>query len=165
MSLLWQEVPRIWPGRQKKCVNRGPLTCVAFFFLLRQKRSASYAASMVYSIQQSHGHRRQPFHEGFRQYGSMATFLLSRKTVEEYLRIDWETEAERIYSSSMTLAVSSSDSAFPGSPHMKSCLQGMPSIESPLSSNSGRIIGFIHYFISFFFLSFFLSFFKKRKKA
>ena len=38
---------------------------------------------------------------------------LSRKDVAEYLRIDWETEAERIYSSSMTLAVSSSGSAFP----------------------------------------------------
>ena len=148
----------------EKNVSRGRLTCVAFFFLLRQKRSASYAASMVYSIQQSHGHRRQPFREGFRQYGSMAAFLLSRKAVEEYLRIDWETEAERIYSSSMTLAVSSSDSAFPGSPYMKSCLQGMPSIESPLSSNSGRIIGFMHYF-HFFLFSFFLSFFKKEKES
>ena len=96
----------------EKNVSRGRLTCVAFFFLLRQKRSASYAASMVYSIQQSHGHRRQPFREGFRQYGSMAAFLLSRKAVEEYLRIDWETEAERIYSSSMTLAFSNSASSF-----------------------------------------------------
>ena len=105
------------------------------------------------------------FAKDFDSTAAWLAFLLSRKAVEEYLRIDWETEAERIYSSSMTLAVSSSDSAFPGSPYMKSCLQGMPSIESPLSSNSGRIIGFIHYFISFFFLSFFLSFFKKRKKA
>ena len=96
----------------EKNVSRGPLTCVAFFSLLRQKRSASYAASMVYSIQQSHGHRRQPFREGFRQYGSMAAFLLSRKAVEEYLRIDWETEAEQIYSSSMTLAFSNSASSF-----------------------------------------------------
>ena len=95
----------------EKCVNRGPLTCVAFFSLLRQKRSASYAASMVYSIQQSHGHRRQLFHEGFRQDCSMTgPFHLSRNAVAKYLRIDWETE--RIYSSSMTLAVSSSDSAF-----------------------------------------------------
>ena len=97
----------------RKCVNRGPLTCVALFFLLRQKRSASYAASMVYSIQQSHGPMGQPFDEGFRQDCSMTgPFHLSRNAVAKYLRIDWETEAERIYSSSMTLAVSSSDSAF-----------------------------------------------------
>ena len=68
---------------------------------------------MVYSIQQSHGHRRQPFHEGFRQDCSMTgPFHLSRNAVAKYLRIDWGTEAERIYSSSMTLAVSGSDSAF-----------------------------------------------------
>ena len=103
------------------------------------------------------------FAKDFDSTAAWLAFLLSRKAVEEYLRIDWETEAERIYSSSMTLAVSSSDSAFPGSPYMKSCLQGMPSIESLLSINSGRII--FHFpFLSFFFLSFF-PFLKKRKKA
>ena len=94
------------------------------------------------------------FTKDFDRTAAWLAFHLFSKAVEEYFRIDWETEAERIYSSNMTLAVSSSDSAFPGSPHMKSCLQGMPSIESPLSINSERIIGFMHYFISFFFLSF-----------
>ena len=147
----------------EKNVSRGPLTCVAFFSLLRQKRSASYAASMVYSIQQTYGPMGRRFTKDFDSTAARLAFLRSRKAVEEHLRIDWETEAEQIYSSSMTLAVSSSDSAFPGSPYMKSCLQGMPSIESPLSSNSGRIIGFIHYFISFFFLSFF-PFLKRERK-
>lgn len=107
--------------------------------------------------------RGSRFTKDFDRTAAWLAFRLSRKAVAEHHRIDWETEAEQIYSSSMTLAVSSSDSAFPGSPHMKSCLQGMPSIESPLSSNSGRIIGFMHYFISFFFS--FFPFFKKRKKA
>ena len=52
------------------------------------------------------------FTKDFDSTAAWLAFLLSRKAVEEYLRIDWETEAERIYSSSMTLAVSSSDSAF-----------------------------------------------------
>lgn len=138
----------------EKCVNRGPLTCVAFFSLLRQKRSASYVASMVYSIQQSYGPMGRRFTKDFDRTTAWLAFPLPRKAVKEYLRIDWETEAERIYSSSMTLAVSSSDSAFPGSPHMKSCLLGMPLIEPLFSMNSGRIISFMHYFISFFFLSF-----------
>lgn len=53
------------------------------------------------------------FTKDFDSTAAWLAFLLSRKAVEEYLRIDWETEAERIYSSSMTLAVSSSGSAFP----------------------------------------------------
>ena len=96
----------------EKCVNRGPLTCVAFFSLLRQKRSASYAASMVYSIQQSYGPMGRRFTKDFDRTTAWLAFPLPRKAVKEYLRIDWETEAEQIYSSSMTLAVSSSDSAF-----------------------------------------------------
>ena len=96
----------------EKCVNRGPLTCVAFFSLLRQKRSASYVASMVYSIQQSYGPMGRRFTKDFDRTTAWLAFHLFSKAVEKYFRIDWETEAERIYSSSMTLAVSSSDSAF-----------------------------------------------------
>ena len=96
----------------EKNVSRGPLTCVAFFSLLRQKRSASYAASMVYSIQQTYGPMGRRFTKDFDMTVARLAFLRSRKAVEEHLRIDWETEAERIYSSSMTLAVSSSDFAF-----------------------------------------------------
>lgn len=96
----------------EKNVSRGPLTCVAFFSLLRQKRSASYAASMVYSIQQTYGPMGRRFTKDFDMTVARLAFLRSRKAVEEHLRIDWETEAEQIYSSSMTLAVSSSDFAF-----------------------------------------------------
>ena len=96
----------------EKNVSRGPLTCVAFFSLLRQKRSASYAASMVYSIQQTYGPMGRRFSKDFDMTVARLAFLRSRKAVEEHLRIDWETEAEQIYSSSMTLAVSSSDFAF-----------------------------------------------------
>ena len=99
--------------KAEKCVNRGPLTCVAFFSLLRQKRSASYAASMLYSIQQTYGPMGRRFTKDFDMTVARLAFLRSRKAVEEHLRIDWETEAEQIYSSSMTLAVSSSGSAFP----------------------------------------------------
>ena len=52
------------------------------------------------------------FTKDFDRTAAWLAFPLPRKAVKEYLRIDWETEAERIYSSSMTLAVSSSDSAF-----------------------------------------------------
>ena len=96
----------------EKNVSRGRLTCVAFFFLLRQKRSASYAASMLYSIQQTYGPMGRRFTKDFDMTVARLAFLRSRKAVEEHLRIDWETEAEQIYSSSMTLAVSSSDFAF-----------------------------------------------------
>ena len=96
----------------EKNVSRGPLTCVSFFSLLRQKRSASYAASMVYSIQQTYGPMGRRFTKDFDMTVARLAFLRSRKAVEEHLRIDWETEAEQIYSSSMTLAVSSSDFAF-----------------------------------------------------
>ena len=96
----------------EKNVSRGPLTCVAFFSLLRQKRSASYAVSMVYSIQQTYGPMGRRFTKDFDMTVARLAFLRSRKAVEEHLRIDWETEAEQIYSSSMTLAVSSSDFAF-----------------------------------------------------
>ena len=96
----------------EKNVSRGPLTCVAFFSLLRQKRSASYAASMLYSIQQTYGPMGRRFTKDFDMTVARLAFLRSRKAVEEHLRIDWETEAEQIYSSSMTLAVSSSDFAF-----------------------------------------------------
>ena len=96
----------------EKNVSRGPLTCVAFFSLLRQKRSASYAASMLYSIQQTYGPMGRRFTKDFDSTAARLAFLRSRKAVEEHLRIDWETEAEQIYSSSMTLAVSSSDFAF-----------------------------------------------------
>ena len=96
----------------EKNVSRGPLTCVAFFSLLRQKRSASYAASMLYSIQQTYGPMGRRFTKDFDMTVARLAVLRSRKAVEEHLRIDWETEAEQIYSSSMTLAVSSSDFAF-----------------------------------------------------
>ena len=96
----------------EKNVSRGPLTCVAFFSLLRQKRSASYAASMLYSIQQTYGPMGRRFTKDFDMTVARLAFLRSSKAVEEHLRIDWETEAEQIYSSSMTLAVSSSDFAF-----------------------------------------------------
>ena len=52
------------------------------------------------------------FTKDFDRTAAWLAFPLPRKAVKEYLRIDWETEAEQIYSSSMTLAVSSSDSAF-----------------------------------------------------
>ena len=52
------------------------------------------------------------FTKDFDRTAAWLAFHLYSKAVEEYLRIDWETEAERIYSSSMTLAVSSSASAF-----------------------------------------------------
>lgn len=123
------------------------------FIETKEKRIVCSEHGVQYSaVPWAYGGSR--FTKDFDRTAAWLAFHLSSKAVEEYFRIDWETEAERIYSSSMTLAVSSSDSAFPGSPHMKSCLQGTPSIESPLSSNSGRIIGFMHYFISFFFLSF-----------
>ena len=96
----------------EKNVSRGPLTCVAFFSLLRQKRSASYAASMVYSIQQTYGPMGRRFTKDFDMTVARLAFLRSRKAVEEHLRIDWETEAEQIYSSSMTLAFSNSASSF-----------------------------------------------------
>ena len=96
----------------EKNVSRGPLTCVAFFSLLRQKRSASYAVSMVYSIQQTYGPMGRRFTKDFDMTVARLAFLRSRKAVEEHLRIDWETEAKQIYSSSMTMAVSSSDFAF-----------------------------------------------------
>ena len=89
----------------EKNVSRGPLTCVSFFSLLRQKRSASYAVSMVYSIQQTYGPMGRRFTKDFDMTVARLAFLRSRKAVEEHLRIDWETEAEQIYSSSMTLAV------------------------------------------------------------
>ena len=50
------------------------------------------------------------FTKDFDRTEAWLAFHLSSKAVEEYFRIDWE--AERIYSSSMTLAVSSSDSAY-----------------------------------------------------
>ena len=50
------------------------------------------------------------FTKDFDRTAAWLAFHLSSKAVEEYFRIDWE--AERIYSSSMTLAVSSSDSAY-----------------------------------------------------
>ena len=53
------------------------------------------------------------FTKDFDSTAAWLAFHLSRNAVAKYLRIDWETEAERIYSSSMTLAVSSSGSAFP----------------------------------------------------
>ena len=52
------------------------------------------------------------FTKDFDRTAAWLAFPLPRKAVKEYLRIDRETEAERIYSSNMTLAVSSSDSAF-----------------------------------------------------
>ena len=52
------------------------------------------------------------FTKDFDRTAAWLAFHLFSKAVEEYFRIDWETEAERIYSSNMTLAVSSSDSAF-----------------------------------------------------
>ena len=58
------------------------------------------------------GIRGSRFAKDFDRTAAWLAFHLSSKAVEEYFRIDWETEAERIYSSSMTLAVSSSDSAF-----------------------------------------------------
>ena len=52
------------------------------------------------------------FAKDFDRTAAWLAFNLFSKAVEEYFRIDWETEAERIYSSNMTLAVSSADSAF-----------------------------------------------------
>ena len=137
----------------EKNVSRGRLTCVAFFFETKEERIICSEHGVQYSaVLWAYGGSR--FTKDFDRTAAWLAFPLPRKAVKEYLRIDWETEAEQIYSSSMTLAVSSSDSAFPGSPHMKSCLQGMPLIEPLFSMNSGRIISFMHYFISFFFLSF-----------
>ena len=56
----------------RKMRQQRALDMYGLLSLLRQKKIASYAASMAYSIQQSHGHMGQPFHEGFRQDGSMA---------------------------------------------------------------------------------------------
>ena len=96
----------------RKMRQQRALDMYGLLSLLRQKKIASYAASMVYSIQQSYGPMGRRFTKDFDMTVAWRAFPLPRKAVKEYLRIDWETEAEQIYSSSMTLAVSSSDSAF-----------------------------------------------------
>ena len=52
------------------------------------------------------------FTKDFDRTAAWLAFHLFSKAGEEYFRIDWETEAERIYSSSMTLAFSNSASSF-----------------------------------------------------
>ena len=103
------------------------------------------------------------FTKDFDRTTAWLAFPLPRKAVKEYLRIDWETEAEQIYSSSMTLAVSSSDSAF----------SRISSYEELSSRDAFNRTSFFYEFrennkfhaLLHLFLFSFFPFLKKRKKA
>ena len=113
MSRLRQEVPCGYDqGSRKMRQQRAPDMCGLLLFIeTKEERIICSEHGVQYSaVPWAYGGSR--FTKDFDRTVVWLAFHLSRKAVKEYLRIDWETEAEQIYSSSMTLAVSSSDSAF-----------------------------------------------------